>query len=992
MKATNINEFSDNPKLIEKHWQEWVLNSSVDVNLTCLNVLSLDGAISYEYLLYPLPQTARRNDGRLQNKYLKQYAHIEAGGWWVSGLDPLNNWLPMDWGRFKPDYPRQEWDINTQKYNQKIVKYESPPKTPNRVTYLRVPLHIWQMVARRYNVPMPQDITITEEGEALGFWAWVVAHREIPIILTEGEKKAGCLLTLGFVAIGLPGIWNGRVGKKDFEKLHPDLIPLAQKGRKFVILFDYETKSKTKQQIFQATHRTCKTILRQGCQSEVAVLPGPEKGIDDWVLALGKKADNSVTTLTLIADALTVTDYQKSFFVLPNRGIYKYKPDETVNSRYLLQVINGLPGKGLVGLISDMGTGKTELIANRRGKYPKERFLNCGHRVNLLQNLSERLQTDIYSDVYHKDLGKAHALSITVDSLYKMANDLQAYDCIFIDEACQYLVHLLKSNTCKEHRGEILEVLEYLIYNAKLVVLADAHLNDSTIDFFLAMRPMGEKPYIIKNEWKSGGRNVYWYEGKDSSTLLAQIHAQLMVGKRLMVVSDSKRFIKKLERALNNCSILKDTDDLATESEEDRQLRIWSIHSENSSSPENISFVKTINFAIEDLDVLLASPSLSSGVDICNYHFDAIFGVFHTISQSATECAQQLWRYRPNVPMYVWAALHPPFGYAETNPQRIKERILQKNEMTAFLIRIDCKTGSRGAEKDWALNISCEIEAQRNKSINNLRADLRSLLVQMGNSIIIVGDSVNDRAAAWIKAASIALDTEHCTKVTNAEDIDRETYANRLHYDYLTPEQMLEFEKYRIRHTYGMTVTPELVAKDAGGQLIGKIIALEAILAKPGETIIYEPGIELMTPPTLIVEKDKAERDRLSICTDWSNHSTTWLVRYQLGLREILTEMMAGVELTENEPIIQAMAEFSHRFAPHIKVILNLTIPPNKPPMWILSQYLNQLELSTFVSRRPKEQGKRVRYYRLKTDDLAFVQQVIEYRRQQREHRAHKPQ
>ncbi|WGV24638.1 DUF3854 domain-containing protein [Halotia branconii] len=361
MNATNINKFSENSKLIEKHWQEWVINSSVDETLTCLNVLSLHGAISYEYLLYALPQTARRNDGRLRNKYLKQYAHIEAGGWWVSGLDPLNNWLPMDWGRFKPDYPRQEWDTNTntQKSTKKIVKYESPPKTPNRVTYLRVPLHTWQMLARRYNVPMPQDITITEEGEALGFWAWVVAHREIPIILTEGEKKAGCLLTLGFVAIGLPGIWNGRVGKEDFEKLHPDLIPLAQRERKFVILFDYETKSKTKQQIFQATHRTCKTILRQGCQSEVAVLPGPEKGIDDWVLALGKKADNSVTTL--IADALTVTDYQKSFFVLPNRGIYKYKPDETVNSRYLSQVISVLPRTGLVGLISDMGTGKTEL-------------------------------------------------------------------------------------------------------------------------------------------------------------------------------------------------------------------------------------------------------------------------------------------------------------------------------------------------------------------------------------------------------------------------------------------------------------------------------------------------------------------------------------------------------------------------------------------------------------------------------------------------------
>ncbi|MDZ8070760.1 MAG: hypothetical protein RMY64_34980 [Nostoc sp. DedQUE08] len=49
--------------------------------------------------------------------------------------------------------------------------------------------------------------------------------------------------------------------------------------------------------------------------------------------------------------------------------------------------------------------------------------------------------------------------------------------------------------------GAILEVLESLVYNAKLVVLADAHLDDLTIEFFTSMRPTGEKPYIIKNEY-----------------------------------------------------------------------------------------------------------------------------------------------------------------------------------------------------------------------------------------------------------------------------------------------------------------------------------------------------------------------------------------------------------------------------------------------------------------------------------------------------------
>jgi Domain of unknown function (DUF3854) len=983
--SINIIDAHQNPnsQLAPNHWHEWVVNSAVDPILTELNVRSLSGDEIYEYLLYALPHTARRNDGRLRDGYLQRYAHINSA-WWASGLDPHNDWLAMDWGRMKPDNPRFEWDKATNEQTQKPVKYESPPKTPNRVTYLRVPLHIWKLVSLRYDVPMPELITVTPEGEALGFWAWVMAHPEIPVCLTEGEKKAGCLLTLGYVAIALPGIWNGRVGKEDLESLHPDLVPMAQKGRKFVILFDYETKPKTKHQIFQATRRTAATIIQLGCQCEVALLPGPEKGIDDWVVALGKKADKAVSTM--IADALTIKEYQQRFFVNRARGLRKFKPNVIVNTRYLSTVIRSLPQSGLVGLASDMGTGKTEILAMIRRDNPQLSFLNNGHRVTLLKNLSDRLQTAMYSAISCGDWAKAKALSITVDSLYKMANDLQAYDILFIDEACQYLAHLLKSKTCKEHRGAILEVLEYLVYNAKLVVLADAHLDDLTIEFFMRMRPLGEKPFIIKNQYRSGGRQVFWYEGRNSSALVAEFHAQLMLGKKLMMVSDSKRFIKKLERALNDGSAIDDSDD-TPEPSVDRQLRVWAIHSENSGSEENVIFIREINVAIKDIDAFLITPSLGTGVDISTDHFDAVFGVFHAVSQSATECAQQLWRYRPNVPMYVWVAPRPPFGYAETNARRIKERILQKNEMTAFLIRIDRETGKRGAEKDWALDASCQIEAQRNWSINNLRADLRSLLEEMGNKIVPVGDGGDEGASRWMKAAGIAIDEEHYGKVANAKDIDRRTYNSRQHQDYLKPEEVLECEKFRIQDTYGMSVTPELVEKDDGGRLIKKIVALEAILADPGEMITDD----LIAPPPVVAERDKSERSRLSICTDWSNHSTSWLMRHRLGLRAVLMDLMTGVEIKGDEAMIQALAEFSKRNASHVKGILNLTIPLSESPVWILGQYLSQLGLST-ESRRPLEDGQRVRYYCLNTEDVVFAQNVLDYRLRQREDREKKRQ
>jgi Domain of unknown function (DUF3854) len=605
------------------------------------------------------------------------------------------------------------------------------------------------------------------------FWEWVIRHPEIPIILCEGEKKAACLLSLGFVAIALPGIWNGRVGKKDFdERLHPDLLPLAQKGRKFIILFDYEEKLQTRWSVFQATLRTGKAIEAAGSACEVAQLPGMEKGVDDFVVARGDDASALLTAI--VDDAKTLTDYQRSFY-LSHRGLSnKYKPHVRLNVKYLSQAVE-LPESGLVVLGSDMGTGKTELLSKWRDSHPQARFLNNGHRVNLLKNLANRLKTEMYSDLGYTGLTKATALSITIDSLHKLCTDSLTYGCVFIDEACQYLTHLLHSKTCKEHRASILEVLEYIVYNAPLIVIADAHMDDVTVDFFRAMRPPEEKPFIIKNEWKNGDRPIYWYEGDNSSALVAQISAALMLGKKVMVVSDSKRFIKKLEKSLSMPLVVEASnadpslqpplfndnisdepsqlpqkvddkktsgvkasqlpqkvDDKKTSGGEASQLpqkiddkktsdvkqplRIWAIHSENSGSEENVAFIKDITNSVKGLDALLASPSLGTGVDIPEYHFDAVFGVFHGVSQTATECAQQLWRYRPNVPIHVWVAPRPPFGYKDTNASKIKERLLQTNEMTAFLIRIDRSTGRRGAEKDSCLDAYCQIMASSRPS------------------------------------------------------------------------------------------------------------------------------------------------------------------------------------------------------------------------------------------------------------------------------------
>jgi hypothetical protein len=1067
------NLYPNNLTVAEYH--ELAELSAIHPALIERNFIHIEGETVYSYLFIS-DSIPRKNAGRVTDGFLKQYQHVTAGGLWISGLDPQNNWLPMEWGRFKPTNPRYNWQKG------KFVKYESPPKTPNRVTYFDIPDCIWDLVARRYNIKRyhsPLALRLQDRLNPRLFWEWVQLHPEIPIILCEGEKKAACLLSLGFVALALPGIWNGRVGKKDFdERLHPDLMPLARHGRKFIILFDYETKLKTRWSVFQATLRTGKAIEAAGAKCEVALLPGPEKGVDDFVVARGEcklregfpeqatafaqrdrrsypKGEDANEQLTaIIDDAKTLADYQRSFY-LSHRGLSKkYPADIRVNVKYLSEAVK-LPDAGLVVLSSDMGTGKTELLKKWREENPQARFLNNGHRVNLLKNLAERLQTEMYSDLGYTGLAKATALSITIDSLHKLNTQALTYGCVFIDEACQYLTHLLHSKTCKEHRAQILEVLEYIVYNAPLVVIADAHMDDVTVDFFRAMRPKGEKPFIIKNEWKNGERPIYWYEGDNSSAIVAQISAALMRGEKVMVPSDSKRFIKKLEKSLTmkvrvessdadsnspsstssteevgekgkgegvrkkekplpfNLSPLpssyesdfcKSSHDPGNKSKKLRRkkddkvtkqtkspMRIWSIHSDNSGSEENVAFIKDITNAVKGLDALLTSPSLGTGVDIPNYHFDAVYGVFHGGSQTATECVQQLYRYRPKVPIHVWVAPRPPFGYKDTNASKIKERLLQTNEMTAFLIRIDRETGKRGAEKDWALDAYCQIMASRHQSINNLRADLRNLLTEMGNIIIPMGAEDDKLAQERLKNAALALDAAYYASVAKAKDISPSEYRQRQSKDYLKPEEVFECEKFRIKDAYGMEVTESLVEKDKKGLLNRAIAALEAVISE-SEGTITDPitGKLYPLPPAIVAEFDRQERSRLPLCMDWGNYSASWLARFTLGLPNILKRLIDGAKVTAHDPELVQMSKFAVYCAPHVKAILGFTVPMNCKPIWLLGTLLEQLGLK-LSNHKVGPKGKQVKHFLLSQEELDFALAVIKHRenkRTQKEERA----
>lgn len=331
-----------------EHWQEIVEGSAVHPDIASRNFRSLhedsveQANEAWEYLMYS-DKLQRTNTGRLSSGMLRKYAHLEQGGWWCdAGVDPRSfpNLQPGDkpdnklWGCFKPNEPRESSDKPGKK-----IKYEHPPKTDLSIFLLDVPDDIAERIYNKAGVDP------SESDRKSGFWYCVWKHN-VPVTITEGGKKAASLLSQGHAAIGLPGIYAGYRSRDEQgydvpRKLHPELAVFATKDRAITFCFDFETKPKTVRNIEISTLRTAGLLEEQGAKVNVIRLPGPDKGVDDFIVNNGSEEFE-----TLVDQAESLEEWhkqnQKIWDVKPKPIKKKLNPDKIDNITNKL--VNNAPG------------------------------------------------------------------------------------------------------------------------------------------------------------------------------------------------------------------------------------------------------------------------------------------------------------------------------------------------------------------------------------------------------------------------------------------------------------------------------------------------------------------------------------------------------------------------------------------------------------------------------------------------------------------------
>jgi hypothetical protein len=275
-------------------YRELANGSAIHPDLIALNFFHFEGNLALERLLIS-DKLSRRNTGVLSYKHLKRYRHVEEGGWWCNGVDVLNNFEDDYWGQFKPSNPIASADCG------KLIKYEAPPKYPTGIFALKVSDRIWRKIARRYKIKLynsPASQRLLDRRSPLSFWEWVLKHPEIPIIITEGSKKAAALLSAGYVAIALPGVFNGYRTPKDSwgnkigkSSLIPQLRVFTQPGREIYFAFDSDNKASTLKNVNTAILTTGKLFEQLECKVKVIQwLPELGKGADDLIVNQGTAA------------------------------------------------------------------------------------------------------------------------------------------------------------------------------------------------------------------------------------------------------------------------------------------------------------------------------------------------------------------------------------------------------------------------------------------------------------------------------------------------------------------------------------------------------------------------------------------------------------------------------------------------------------------------------------------------------------------------------
>jgi len=805
------------------HLGEWVTGSAVHPALAAANLATLQGAPALEALagdrLEQLGGWAQQYATGPVARLLRPLEPIAAaGGWWCSGLDPLADWAPMGWGCFKPDRPRIE---SRDGKGPRARKYEHPIATPARSFWLRVPAAVAQLVADRFAVVLPAAVAADGDGSAGAFWRWWAQTPALPLLLTEGAKKAAALLSAGVPAVALPGIWNGAPKNPDGRPtLLPELAAVPLKGRPVSVLFDYSDSERARRDVAAASRRLGRLLERAGAGPVLlGVCPGPHKGADD-ALAAGVSFEQLAAQLEPLAAAAAVP-------VVP----YLRRPDRIAPAGQWLGVACPIPTAAdarLVALSAPMGSGKTEAIAAALAPLLAVgvRVVLISHRRSLCAALADRLGLPWGEDAAPDSDLRQQGVALCVDSLcpgsgLRISPGDWRGCVVVVDEVCAVLAHALNGTgtAIATRRPAVLETLAALLAGASQVIAADAQLSEPVLQALEAAT--GADALLIASEHRPAtGRRLVMHPTRDSWR--AELVAQLQARRRLWIATTAAK--PGAANAAQNLGLLTlqhwptarvlvvDADTVADENHDAARL---------AGDPDGIAAA---------YDVVIASPAVAAGLSVTlRGWFDAVM-VAAGGTTDPDAVAQASARVRDDCPRHLYCPERSPgnhltTGSGDTDPAQLLRRLGEHEAATVTQLVAAGADLERGTVGPW-LPLWARLGAARNGQRLAYRSTVRALLEREGydatEAAPLVGDAVAvaDAASDALKAIATEAQTAADAAVIAAEPLTAAEARELARKRKRSPTERAQLARHRVAEAWGLGAdapTPELLEADREG-------------------------------------------------------------------------------------------------------------------------------------------------------------------------------
>lgn len=494
----------------------------------------------------------------------------------------------------------------------------------------------------------------------------------------------------------------------------------------------------------------------------------------------------------------------------------KYLPELTIND-------------GLTLIRSPKGTGKTHFLSQLARSNPSAKILVIGHRRSLIRQMCTRLGLNCYLDDSKGIPGYQERYGISVDSLLKV-DENSIYDYILIDESEQVLSHYL-SSTLHDKRYKTFIRLSDLATKAKKIVCLDADMGWISYSFFQS---------LLISENQSAPITIYINEPPkivdqsiELSTSRNQITGDLLEslksGKRCYATSNSLKAINSIYAYINS------------HLPEKRIIKITSEESQSKSSSVQRFFADPTREALE-YDLVLSTPTISSGVDISDIEggviFDVVYGLFEPLVLNHFDCDQQIARVRN--PGRICVYVSPMRSYFETNIDVVREDMRSLVIFDAWAMFE--KTGDGDIEGTLAqifLDLVTRVYSQKRASTIDLYSNYAEYKRGQGYKILVPepNDELRKIGSKAFKKGSEEYDIIYSDSLLSAEILKDDHYRDVL--DIIAETKMVPYEwrfsfiRRQIENFYGEPISADLIKLDDRGRYRKKIAAFETV-SRPG--------------------------------------------------------------------------------------------------------------------------------------------------------------